>query len=136
MMKETTSFEPSKLQSVATTGPMTKQNKTAHKAMNALKSITTTKGLPIPPAQRFLENMGKKLHLPRPFAYEPNHCFTTIEEWNEMILLIVIKPLKIVPLGYYRTPEDINMYVRCTYCTSYSYISLYVVVLIDYFLFL
>ncbi|RLN54689.1 hypothetical protein BBJ28_00005805 [Nothophytophthora sp. Chile5] len=57
-----------------------------------------------------VESISKALGLPRPFLHEPNRAFTQLETWQQLTALLATQPLRIQPLGYYRTPDSVDMY--------------------------
>ncbi|KAG3193778.1 hypothetical protein PC128_g9929 [Phytophthora cactorum] len=58
-----------------------------------------------------VESISKALGLPRPFLSEPNRAFTQLESWQQLTALLATQPVTIKPLGYYRTPDSIEIYV-------------------------
>lgn len=58
-----------------------------------------------------VESISKALGLPRPFLHEPNRAFTQVESWQQLTALLATQPVRIKPLGYYRTPDSVEMYV-------------------------
>ncbi|RLN26558.1 hypothetical protein BBO99_00007252 [Phytophthora kernoviae] len=58
-----------------------------------------------------VESISKALGLPRPFLHEPNRAFTQLETWQQLTALLATQPVTIKPLGYYRTPDSIDIYV-------------------------
>ncbi|KAL4157044.1 hypothetical protein PRNP1_006070 [Phytophthora ramorum] len=58
-----------------------------------------------------VESISKALGLPRPFLSEPNRAFTQLETWQQLTALLATQPVSIRPLGYYRTPDSIDIYV-------------------------
>lgn len=58
-----------------------------------------------------MESISKALGLPRPFLSEPNRAFTQLETWQQLTALLATQPVHIKPLGYYRTPDSIDIYV-------------------------
>ncbi|ETN16882.1 hypothetical protein F442_20487 [Phytophthora nicotianae P10297] len=58
-----------------------------------------------------VESISKALGLPRPFLSEPNRAFTQLETWQQLTALLATQPVTIKPLGYYRTPDSIEIYV-------------------------
>ncbi|KAG6615246.1 Lysine-specific demethylase 7B [Phytophthora cinnamomi] len=62
-----------------------------------------------------VESISKALGLPRPFLHEPNRAFTQLETWQQLTALLATQPVRIKPLGYYRTPDSVDIYVfECT----------------------
>lgn len=61
-------------------------------------------------AQSILDNINKALRLPRPFLHESNPSLILIEEWPQLVVQIASQPIHIKPLGYYRTPDAVDMY--------------------------
>ncbi|KAJ0402188.1 hypothetical protein ATCC90586_008787 [Pythium insidiosum] len=64
-----------------------------------------------PPHQLLVETSSKTLHLPRPFLHEPNRCFQQIEDWTALVAQVASQPIHVKPLGYYRTPDAVDIYV-------------------------
>jgi hypothetical protein len=58
-----------------------------------------------------VESISKALGLPRPFLHEPNRAFAQLETWQQLTALLATQPVGIKPLGYYRTPDSVDMYV-------------------------
>ncbi|EGZ19473.1 hypothetical protein PHYSODRAFT_494865 [Phytophthora sojae] len=58
-----------------------------------------------------VESISKALGLPRPFLHEPNRAFTQVESWQQLTALLATQPVRIKPLGYYRTPDSVEIYV-------------------------
>ncbi|KAE9323921.1 hypothetical protein PR003_g16862 [Phytophthora rubi] len=58
-----------------------------------------------------VESISKALGLPRPFLHEPNRAFTQFESWQQLTALLAMQPVRIKPLGYYRTPDSVDIYV-------------------------
>jgi hypothetical protein len=58
-----------------------------------------------------VDGLAKALGLPRPFPHEPNRAFTTCESWQQLAAAMAAQPLAVRPLGYYRTPDSVDMYV-------------------------
>ncbi|CAI5730431.1 unnamed protein product [Hyaloperonospora brassicae] len=57
------------------------------------------------------EHISVALGLTRPFLSESNRAFTPFETWDHLSALLVTQPLQVQPLGYYRTPQSIDIYV-------------------------
>ncbi|GLD92239.1 hypothetical protein PINS_up000772 [Pythium insidiosum] len=64
-----------------------------------------------PPHQLLVETSSKTLHLPRPFLHEPNRCFQQIEDWSSLVAQVATQSIHVKPLGYYRTPDAVDIYV-------------------------
>lgn len=56
-------------------------------------------------------SISKALRLPRPFLNETNCAFQQLETWQQLAALVATECVKIKPLGYYRTPDSIDIYV-------------------------
>ncbi|KAK1944289.1 hypothetical protein P3T76_004201 [Phytophthora citrophthora] len=65
----------------------------------------------LPMEEAAVERIFKALGLPRPFLSEPNRAFTQLETWQQLTALLATQPVNIKPLGYYRTPDSIDIYV-------------------------
>ncbi|TMW65545.1 hypothetical protein Poli38472_008187 [Pythium oligandrum] len=61
-------------------------------------------------AQTLVESIGKTLRLPHPHLQEANRAFTLIETWSQLVALVATQPIAVKPLGYYRTPDDVDIY--------------------------
>lgn len=62
-------------------------------------------------AQVLVESISKTLRLPRPHLHEVNRAFALIEDWIQVVELVAAQPIAVKPLGYYRTPDDVDIYV-------------------------
>ncbi|POM60712.1 hypothetical protein PHPALM_30399 [Phytophthora palmivora] len=58
-----------------------------------------------------VESISKVLGVPRPFLSEPNRAFTQLETWQQLTALLATQAVTIKPLGYYRTPDSVDIYV-------------------------
>uniref|UniRef100_M4BWF0 PX domain-containing protein n=1 Tax=Hyaloperonospora arabidopsidis (strain Emoy2) TaxID=559515 RepID=M4BWF0_HYAAE len=58
-----------------------------------------------------IEDISIALGLYGPFINESNSAFTSLETWQQLSALLVTQPLRIKPLGYYRTPHSVDIYV-------------------------
>lgn len=58
-----------------------------------------------------VDGISKVLGVPRPFVHEENQAFTLIEDWKQLAIQVVNEPIHVKPLGYYRSPESVDMYV-------------------------
>ncbi|KAL3662008.1 hypothetical protein V7S43_012815 [Phytophthora oleae] len=65
----------------------------------------------LPMEEAAVESISKALGLPRPFLSELNRAFTQLETWQQLTALLATQPVNIKPLGYYRTPDSIDIYV-------------------------
>jgi hypothetical protein len=60
-------------------------------------------------AQVLVESISRALKLPRPHLHEPNRSFTLVEDWAQLVELVARQPIAVKPLGYYRTPDAVDM---------------------------
>nr|QJW82753.1 hypothetical protein [Phytophthora litchii] len=58
-----------------------------------------------------VESISKVLGLPRPFLSESNRAFIQLETWQQLTALLATQPVSVKPLGYYRTPDSVDIYV-------------------------
>ena len=56
-----------------------------------------------------IEDISIALGLYGPFINESNSAFTSLGTWQQLSALLVTQPLRIKPLGYYRTPHSVDM---------------------------
>lgn len=75
------------------------------------KRVPPRSSLHQPMEAAVVENISKALGLPRPFLSESNRAFTQLETWQQLTALLATQPVTIKPLGYYRTPDSIDIYV-------------------------
>ncbi|OQR97261.1 hypothetical protein ACHHYP_12325 [Achlya hypogyna] len=55
------------------------------------------------------------LELPRPYVMELNKNFVVVENCSQLTTLVSTAPIRLQPLGYYRTSDGFDMYVfECT----------------------
>ncbi|KAF1332800.1 hypothetical protein FI667_g3181, partial [Globisporangium splendens] len=62
-----------------------------------------------------VDGISRALGVPRPFVHEENAAFTLVEDWKQLAVAVVNEPIRVKPLGYYRSPESVDIYVfECT----------------------
>lgn len=65
-----------------------------------------------PPGETaIVDGLSRALGLPRPFPHEDNRAFATCETWQQLAAALAAQPVAVRPLGYYRTPDSVDMYV-------------------------
>uniref|UniRef100_K3WD32 PDZ domain-containing protein n=1 Tax=Globisporangium ultimum (strain ATCC 200006 / CBS 805.95 / DAOM BR144) TaxID=431595 RepID=K3WD32_GLOUD len=68
-----------------------------------------------------VDGISRALGVPRPFVHEENAAFTLVEDWKQLAVAVVNERIRVKPLGYYRSPESIDIYVfECTMGTDES----------------
>lgn len=58
-----------------------------------------------------LEALARALGLPRPFPSDENRAFAVRETWQQLAAALAAAPVAVRPLGYYRTPDSVDMCV-------------------------
>lgn len=61
-----------------------------------------------------MERLGRALALPHPHVQEENRAFTVLESWRQIAAQIASQSITVKPLGYYRSPDSVDVYVDAT----------------------
>ncbi len=67
------------------------------------------------------QHASASMELPEPFVCTRNKNFIVPEDCSQLTQLIRSSPLQVQPLGYYRTPDGFDMYVRTRTPIYYIY---------------
>lgn len=70
----------------------------------------TTTTAPNSSSTALVDGISRALGVPRPFVHEPNAALTLVEDWHELTCLVATEPITVKPVGYYRSPESVDMY--------------------------
>lgn len=62
-------------------------------------------------ATALADGISRALGVPRPFAHEANAALTLVEDWRTLAKQLTELPVAIKPVGYYRSPESVDMCV-------------------------
>lgn len=60
-----------------------------------------------------MDGISRALGVPHPFVHEENQALVLVEDWRQLARQVVRAPIVVRPLGYYRSPESVDMY-GCT----------------------
>lgn len=59
-----------------------------------------------------VDGISRALGVPHPFVHEENQALVLVEDWRQLARQVVREPILVRPLGYYRSPESVDMYVK------------------------
>lgn len=57
-----------------------------------------------------VDGISRALGVPHPFVHEENQALVLVEDWRQLARQVVREPILVRPLGYYRSPESVDMY--------------------------